>query len=154
MKKRTQWDVGAAGVKLLHERWSILSALDGDSRRLAARLRAGDVSRAEMAFVADLIEGKVKPRRRRSNQPSRIENELIAKFIFHLQGIHPDWPRKKVIGEIAKMFGLKGKYDRHVYNVLQGLDPEERRWVDGVPIADPGWSEELMRIFLNNFARK
>ena len=128
-----------------------MAALDGDTKRLITRLRAGDVSRAEMAFVADLIEGKVKPRRRRSNQPSRIENELIARFVFELQAIHPDWPRKKVVGEIAKMFGLKGKYDRHVYNVLQGLDPKERERIGAVAFNHIGWmDEELMRHFLKN----
>jgi hypothetical protein len=153
-KPRTQWDVGAAGVKGLFERWSILGALDGDTKRLATRLRAGEVSRAEMAFAADLIDGKVKPRRRRSNQPSRIENELIAEFVFHLQAIRPDLSRKEVIGKIAAMFGLKGKYDRHVYNVLQGLDPERRKPIGAVAFDRTMWNdEELMRI-MREFARQ
>jgi hypothetical protein len=80
------------------------------------RLRAGEASRSEMAFAADRMEGKVKPRRRRSNQPSRIENELIAQFVFYLQAIRPAWQKRKVVGKIADMIGVEW---RHVYNVLQ-----------------------------------
>jgi hypothetical protein len=147
-KPRTQWDVGAP--VFLMERWSILGALDGNPKRLATRLRAGEVSRAEMAFAADLIEGKVKPKRRKLNQPSRIENELIVQFLFYLQGIHPDWQRKKVTSKIAEMFGVQ---QRHVYNVLQGLGPEQRKHIGDIVIGNVGWDEELMREALK-IARK
>jgi hypothetical protein len=149
-KPKTSWGVGTAGVFLV-ERWSILGALDGNPKRLAMRLRAGEASRAEMAFAADLIERKVKPRRRRSSQPSRIENELIAEFVYYLQGIHPDWQRKKVISKIAEMFGVQ---QRHVYNVLEGLDPEHRKHIGDIVIGNVGWDEELMRYVVNNIARK
>jgi hypothetical protein len=148
-KPKTQWEVGAP--VFLMERWSILAALDGDTKRLATRLRAGEASRAEMAFVADLIEGKVKPKRRKPNQPSRIENELIVQFVYYLQGIHPDWQRKKVISKIAEMFDVQ---QRHIYNVLQGLDPEQRKQIGSVVIGNVGWDENLMRYVVNNIARK
>jgi hypothetical protein len=63
-----------------------------------------------MAFAADLIKGKIKPKRRRSNQPSRIENELIAQFVFYLQAIHPAWQKRKVIEKIAEMIGVEWRH--------------------------------------------
>lgn len=99
---------------------------------------------------ADLIEGKAKPRRRRSNQPSHIENELIGEFVFYLQGIYPEWQRKKVIGKIAEIFGVQ---HRHVYNVLQRLDPKDRERIGAILIGNWEWDEELMRYVVNNIAR-
>ena len=106
--------------------WSTWDALDGDHKRLAKRLRAGIASRAEMAFAADLIEGKIKPRRLRDRQPTRRTNDEIAQAVLFLEAIYPDWQQKKIIPRVAKGFGVS---ERHVYNVVHNLDPERRELI-------------------------
>lgn len=102
----------------------IWAALDGNLQDLAERLRKGLASREEMAFAADLIEGKVKSRRPRRGQPMRSTNDQIAQAVFQLRTVHKNWQQKKIIGEVADRFGLKA---RHVYDVLKALDPESRK---------------------------
>jgi hypothetical protein len=109
-------------------RHAIWAALDGNVEDLAQKLREGIASREEMAFAADLIEGKVKSRRPRRGQPTRFTNEQIAQAFFQFRVAYPDWPKKKIVGRVVNIFGLKGEYGRHVYNVLKALDPESRKY--------------------------
>jgi hypothetical protein len=106
---------------------SIWAALDDNVQYLAYRLRNGFASREEMAFAAGLIEGKVKRRRPRLGQPTRLMNDDIAQAFCQFRAAYPDWPTKKIVGEIVDIFRLKGKYGRHVYNVLKALDPESHK---------------------------
>jgi hypothetical protein len=114
-----QWAARAGATNQLSARWSIWRALDGDTKRLAERLRKHRASPEEVEFAADLIEGKLKPRRPRRGQPSLLTNDEIAQAYFHLRARHPDWRQKRIIGTVAAIFGLKAKYDRHVYNSIQ-----------------------------------
>ena len=59
--------------------FSIWAALDGDPQQLLTRLRAGVASNAERALAADLLEGKIKPRRPRrgSDRQSRFRVALL-----------------------------------------------------------------------------
>jgi hypothetical protein len=109
-------------------RWAIWAALDGNVEDLARKLREGIASREEMALAADLIEGKRKSRRPRRGQPTRLTNHQIAQIFFQFRVAYPDWPKKKIIGRIVDIFGLKGEYGRHIYNVLKALDPESREY--------------------------
>jgi len=65
---------------------SIWAALDGDPQRLLTRLRAGVASNAEQALAAELLEGKIKPRRARrgSDRQSRF---LVAVATHFLDGV-------------------------------------------------------------------
>jgi hypothetical protein len=103
-------------------RWA---ALDGDTKYLADRLRKGLMSRDEMAIVADFLEGKIKPRRPRSGQPSRLQNDEMVLLYFHLRVRYPELSAKKIVGKIADWYGVSG---RHVYNVLKELDSESRKF--------------------------
>jgi hypothetical protein len=105
-------------------RWIIWAALDGYTEPLTQRLRKGLASREEMAFAADLIDRKVKPRRPGRGQPTRFTNDQIAQFVFQFRVAYPDWPKKKIIGEAVDAFGVKKS---HVYNVLKALDSESRK---------------------------
>ena len=109
-------------------RQAIWAALEGNVDDLAQHLREGIVSREEMAFAADLIEGKVKPRRPGPGQPTRSTNDQIAQAYFQFRVAYPGWQKKKIVGKIVELFGLKGKHGRHVYNVLKALDPESRKY--------------------------
>jgi hypothetical protein len=101
--------------------WRVaLAVLDGDTSILANRLRKGLASCEEMVIAADLIEGKIKPRRR---QPSRWRNDEIVLAYFIYRFGHPDWSEKQIKGEVADMFDVSW---RHVYNVLDALGPERR----------------------------
>jgi len=85
----------------------IWDAVDGNVQDLADRLREGVASREEMAFAADLIEGKVKSRRPRPGQPMRSTNDQIAQAVFQFRATHKDWQQKKIKAKVADMFGVK-----------------------------------------------
>jgi hypothetical protein len=65
---------------------SIWAALDGDPQRLLTRLRAGVASNAEQALAADLLEGKIKPRRPRRGS-DRLSRFLVASGTRFLDGV-------------------------------------------------------------------
>jgi hypothetical protein len=153
-----QWAARAGTTNSLSARWAIWAALNGDVKRLAERLRKRRASPEEMEFAADLIERKVKPRRPRRGQPSLLTNDEIAQAYFHLRARHPDWRRKRIIGTVAAIFGLQAKYDRHVYNVLERLDPERRNfyekqarviaaYIAGKPNLQKAFIERRLRFF-------
>jgi hypothetical protein len=102
----------------------IWAAREGNVQDLAHRLRQGLASREEMAFAANLIEGKIKSRHPRRGQPTRLTNDQIAQAFFQFKEAYPDLPRKKIVGKVVDMFGLSG---RHVYNVVKALDQESRK---------------------------
>jgi hypothetical protein len=120
------WAAWAAHITNSVARHSIWDALDGNTSRLAHRLREGLTSPDEIAFVADLIEGKATSRRPRSGQPTRLANDLIVQTVFQYQMQYPNWPEKKIKGKVAKMFGVK---ERHLYNLLHALDPEHSKYL-------------------------
>jgi hypothetical protein len=106
--------------------WRVaLAALDGDTSILANRLRKGLASFEEMAIAADLIEGKIKPRRPRPGQPSRLRNDEIVLAYFLYRFGHPDWSEKQIKGEVADMFDVSW---RHVYNVLDAHGSRRRKF--------------------------
>jgi hypothetical protein len=119
---------GMTGWTIDLVRWAIWAALDGNVEEIAQKLREGIASREEMALAADVLEGKVKPRRPRRGQPTRSTNHQIAQIFFQFRVAYPDWPKKKIVGRIVDIFGLKGEYGRHVYDVLKALDPESRKY--------------------------
>lgn len=123
MKEKRGAEPLPSNVKTSTALYSIWSALEGDPKQLAARLRQGDASKAEMALAADLIEGVIKPRRPRSSREDRLE---IANWVFQFEKWYPKWQRKKVISKTAEF--LKEHYghisERHIYNALNEFDRE------------------------------
>ena len=85
MKKR-QPDLPWSNIESEPELRSIFAALEGYPQQLSVRLRSGKASKVEQVLAADLIEGKIKPRRPRpgSDRESRL---LVAVFIRVLEGI-------------------------------------------------------------------
>jgi hypothetical protein len=111
-------------VKNIIALWSIWAALDGDPKRLAKRLRAGLASREEMAFAADLLEGKVKVYRRRPRQPTRRTNDEIGQAVLFMSEIYPNRSKtKSIIPDVAKAFGVS---EKHVFNSLADMTAERR----------------------------
>jgi hypothetical protein len=76
-----------------------------------------------MALAADLIEGKIKPRRPRTAREDRMH---IAQWVFQFEKWYPKWQRKKVISITAEF--LKELHPhisvRHIYNALGEFDRE------------------------------
>jgi hypothetical protein len=95
---------------------SIWLAQEGMPGPLAERLRQGLASKQELAMAADLIEWKIRPRRQKS---SRTEDYAIAINIKKLELLHPKWQRKKIVGEVSKLFRVSIS---HVYDVLNDFD--------------------------------
>jgi hypothetical protein len=91
-------------------------ALEGDMWWLANALRRGTASNDLQALAADLLEGKVKPRRNR--KPWRLHREdrfYVAQFVAALETMHSDKPRKWVVSTAASRCGV---HERSVYNAL------------------------------------
>jgi hypothetical protein len=121
-------------VKTSDALYSIWSALEADPKQLAARLRERTASKAEMALAADLIEGKIKPRRPRSSREDRLS---IAKRVAWFEKMYPTWQRKKIISiaiEVLKDFAPHRRISaRHVYNALDEFDRETIERIKRLP---------------------
>jgi hypothetical protein len=81
---------------------------------LLERLRRGVATPLEQAFAAELLENKVVPRRLRRDEPKRFINLRMAELIVVKKAIDPLAPRKKIIGEVAELFGVSTE---HVYHI-------------------------------------
>jgi hypothetical protein len=90
-------------------------ARDGKPRLLLTRMRANNVTREELCLAADLIEGNIKPRRLRKDQPSSETKLAIASmaWLLRLQFriFQPRsknvWPmKKKIIPMVAEAHGV------------------------------------------------
>ena len=111
--------------------YSIWAAQEGESGPLAVRLRQGTASQEEMTLAADLIEGKIKPRRPTKSMVNfRAAHYQIAQYVKLLKEINPKWQRKRIIGEIAKEYRLsKSK----IYAVLKDFDDKTLTQISQLP---------------------
>ena len=87
----------------------IWDAREGKFESLLERLRRGGTTPLEQAFAADLIENKVIPRRLRALIKERMAELLVVK-----KAMEPLASRKKIIGEVAKAFGVSME---HIYDI-------------------------------------
>ena len=94
---------------------SIWSALEAKPGFLASRLRDGSASPEERRIAADLIEGKIKPRRPSRRGSSRFQHLFVAEFIRWVRSIKPNASPKWVLNIARQHFK-----DRH------GWEPSER----------------------------
>ena len=150
-----------SNVKTSDALYSIWSALDADPQQLAARLRQGEASKAEMSLAADLIEKKIKPRRPRSSREQRLH---IAEHVALLKWVFPKWQRKKIVSVAIKHLKNRPGYphhrhisERHIYNALAEFDGNAVAHIKQLPKSeverviepDPG-----LREFLKNCSRE
>jgi hypothetical protein len=138
----------------------IWHAIEGNPSWLARSLRSGTASTAEQMLAADLIEGKLKPRRPRSFESTRERRLEIALDYAFLKKVYAHLPKrarqeKAVKGEIAKLYGVSA---RHVDNVLAEFDDKElleikriRHGKRSEPYLD---RDQLELLFEKFFARK
>lgn len=122
MKKQGSTGPPLRDVRDYDELASIWTAVEAQPSLLASRLRDGSASREEKKVAADLIEGKIKPRRSRFyGRKKRLE---IAQSVAFLEKILPyvkrkALPRKVVIALAAEEHKVS---ERHVYNALEEFD--------------------------------
>jgi hypothetical protein len=110
---------------------SAMEAREGNPARLADRLRNGELlSQAERHFLADLIEGKTKPRKARPAKSGKAilthERHDIIQTLFYLEAIHPGRQRKAIIPEVCGLYGVSSRF---VYKLLREYDPEQRELI-------------------------
>jgi hypothetical protein len=122
MKRRKSDEPVLSTIKDYGALDSVWSALEARPAVLASRLRDGKASRVEIRLAADLIEGKVKPRRPRRGF-SRSRRLELAEHVAFLEKVLPHVQqnvlRKQIISLAAEDKGVK---ERHVYDALAEFD--------------------------------
>jgi hypothetical protein len=135
-------------------------AIEGDPSWLARSLRSGTASTAEQMLAADLIEGKLKPRRPRSFESMREDRLEIALDYAVLKKMCAHLPKrarqeKAIKGQIAESYGVSA---RHVDNVLAEFDDQEISEIDRIRHATRAAPDldrdELERLFEKFLERK
>jgi hypothetical protein len=107
--------------------WSVMEAREGNLARLANRLRNGvPLSQAERHFLADLIEGKAKPRKTRPTKRGGAitvrKRREIVQAILYIEATHPGRQRKAIILDVCKAYGVSPRF---VFKLLSEMDPEQ-----------------------------
>jgi hypothetical protein len=124
---------------------SLMEARAGDPRRLANRLRGGiPLSDDERKLAADLIEGKIKPRRPKSGAKSASEKDLIVSIVFLVEATHPGRKREAIIKGLCEVFNVSR---RQVFNLLNEIDPGRRRAIElsAASFAEMGYTVECSK---------
>jgi hypothetical protein len=103
--------------------WMMMEAREGNPTRLAKRLRSGvPISQAELDFLADLIEGKIKlrkPRPARSGEATtaRQRREIVQMFLY-IKATQPERQQKDIIPDLCEAYGVRPRF---VSKLLSGL---------------------------------
>jgi hypothetical protein len=80
-------------------------ALEGDKQLLDERLTAGCASGAEQKLAADLLAGRVKPRKRkRSELLAEDRRQRVAEFVK--ERTKPGVKKDSIVAEAQKHFGI------------------------------------------------
>src|SRR4051794_18495883 len=106
---------------------SVMDAREGNPTLLASRLRNGDpLSQAELHFLADLIEGKTKPRKPRPTKSGKAmlarKRHEIVQAVLYIEAIHPERQRKRIIPEVGGVYGVSPRF---IFKLLSEYDPEQ-----------------------------
>jgi hypothetical protein len=106
--------------------WSVMEAREVNPTRLAARLRSGvPLSQAERHFLADLIEGKINPRKPRPTKFGEVKTALKRYAIVQAVLYHEAMTgaqRKTIIPDVGKVYGVSPRF---VFKLLSEFDPEQ-----------------------------
>jgi hypothetical protein len=136
MKKKGAKELLLSAAKTSDALHSMWSGLEANPEQLAARLRQGDATKAEMALAADLIEAKIKPRRPRSSREQRL---IIAEHVAWVKKIKPTWQRRRIIESTVDY--LKNLHSppmryisaRQVYKALAEFDRDTVARINRMP---------------------
>ena len=107
---------------------SVEEARTGDFSRLAIRLRHNvKLSDDERKFLADFLEGKVKPRRLK-NGMTAADQELILQTVLFLGATDPNHSMESAVTHVSKRFKVSRSY---VFKLLAKTDRERLEWAKG-----------------------
>jgi hypothetical protein len=129
----------------LIEYWSVMEAREGNPTRLATRLRNGDpLSDDERKLAADLLTGKIKPRRRKFGTKSARVRDEIVQTVLLVEATNPRRKREAIIEGVCGVFGVSR---RHVFKLLHEIDPRRRRVLEGTAatFAELGYTVECTK---------
>jgi hypothetical protein len=107
----------------LVERMAMWEAREGDPSRLARHLRDGIASPEERALAADLLEGKIRPRRPKLGAPTRAQQDEMAVLVICLKTIYPRRKEMAIIKQVSDAFGAS---ERLVRYAERRFNPERR----------------------------
>jgi hypothetical protein len=122
-----------------------MEAREGNPTRLATRLRGGaSLSQAELHFLADLIEGKTKPRKSRSTKSGEAltarKRFAIVQNVLYIEAMHPGWQRKTIIPDVCGMYGVSPRF---VFKLLSEMDPEQLKAISSSAAAFVEWQSTI-----------
>jgi hypothetical protein len=108
--------------------WSLKEALDGDFSRLAKRVRRGELSEDERAFLADWLEGKIKLRRPKSGSKTARQRDEIVQTVLYAHATHPGRKLKDaIVLDVARAFHVSPRY---VFKLMSEIDPARREAIE------------------------
>jgi hypothetical protein len=125
--------------------WALLEARADDPRRLRRRLLAGvPLSTDERKLVADLITGKVKPRRPKPGAKSAREKDEIVQTILYVEATHPGRKREAIVKGVCEVFGVSR---RQAFKLLSEIDPSRRQAIEAgaAMFAELGYTVECTK---------
>jgi hypothetical protein len=125
--------------------WSVMEAREVNPTRLAARLRSGvPLSQAERHFLADLIEGKINPRKPRPTKFGEVKTALkryaIVQAVLYHEAIHPKRQRKTIIPDVGKFYGVSPRF---VFKLLSEFDPKQLQLIRQSALAFAEWQSTI-----------
>lgn len=103
------------GFTLSEGRWSAVTraresvehALEGDNALLDERLSAGRATADEQKLAADLLAGRIKPRKKRLQELlAEDRRQLVAEFVKARERAEPGVKRDAVVREAEEHFGI------------------------------------------------
>jgi hypothetical protein len=122
----------------------MMEAREVNPTRLAARLRSGvPLSQAERNFLADLIEGKIKPRKSRPTKSGEVKTALKRYAIVQAVLYHEAMtgaPRKNLIPDVSKLYGVSTRF---VFKLLSEFDPEQLEAIRSSAAAFVEWQSTI-----------
>jgi hypothetical protein len=132
------------------ERKAMWEALDGNPSMLANHLRWSIASTEELALAANLLEGKVKPRRPKSGGPRRMQKDQIGFWVLCQKAIYPDRKEMAIIKDAADIFKVSERLAR---SAASEFDPERGKKILRM-LADPETAFDFACLFDGSLARK
>jgi hypothetical protein len=129
----------------LIEHLSVMEAREDNPTRLADRLRSGiSLSQAERHFLADLIEGEIKPRKSRPTKSgesaSARKRYAIVQAVLYIEAIHPEWQRKTIIPDVGEVYGVSPRF---VFKLLSEFDPKQLEAISLSAAAFAEWQSTI-----------
>jgi hypothetical protein len=127
--------------------WSVQKARGGNFTLLTQRLRDknSDLSDVERTFIADYLDGKVKPRRPKQRRKGLPRDELLADMvverIVYCQTIDPTRKLESILSYVGELFGVSRRY---VLKKMKETDPDRLEAMKACASAEPPFTAHIL----------